>query len=966
MEMWKKGCLVSMMFVLLFSTILVGKAPSAQAADEFDSLRAKWNEYLVGKQPFNSSDTDISAAVAAISDTVTNGQNTGHWNTLNKAAGRTYLWSDLASSCSASGSYGRLKAMARAYVTQGTAVYQDPSLGADIVSALDWVYANKFNENSTYNASCGWDYEIGMPLTLTDTMVMMYSQLSAVQIANYIKPIDKFVPNADTFSGAPATGANRLDKALVVAVRGVLGKSAAKMAISRDAISQVLLYVTSGDGFYTDGSFIQHSNIAYTGSYGAVLLGDMAKLLYLLGGSTWQVTDSNLGNVYKWVADSYEPLVYRGWMMDMVYGRGVTRYSENGLRGPSFSILILSQYAPSTDAATFKSMVKNWLTSDPAWNPYAGETIFNIQLGKTLMADSGVQARGALLKNQVFAAMDRVVHQRDGFALGLSLFSNRISAFEFGNGENVKGWFQGAGVTYLYNGDTTQYGGNYWPTINSYRLPGTTTDGSGSGTPVNWKSYPNTKTWVGGSSIDGLNGSVGMDFAMVQVTGSTLQGKKSWFLFDDKVVALGSGITSTDNRSVETIIENRKLNAQGTNLLTVNGVAKPAMLGWSESMTGVQYAHLAGSAAGSDIGYYFPQAATVQGLRETRTGSWSQINTGQSTTPVSERYLSLAFAHGTNPTNGSYAYVLLPGKTAAATANYAANATISILENSAAAHAVQDTEFNRIGVNFWNDGAKTVQVGGTPFITSDTKASVTTQETGGQLSIGVSDPTQANTEAINLEINRTGTSTVTSDPGIVITQYSPTIKMTIYASGAKGKTFQAKINLGAATASQTITASADATLRDGTYASTNYGTATVLDTKLESTSYDRNALVSFDLSAVTSTVGSAKVKLVPTAVGMAGITNQAHLIANPTWMESTVTWNNQPASGTLLATWTVPAAGTAVELDVKSQVIAALSGNKKLSLKLSSPSNQGSLGWVQYGSKEYGVAAYRPVIVITP
>src|SRR5699024_12045004 len=34
---------------------------------------------------------------------------------------------------------------------------------------------------------------------------------------------------------------------------------------------------------------------------------------------------------------------------------------------------------------------------------------------------------------------------------------------------------------------------------------------------------------------------------------STLQGQKSWFMFDDEVVALGAGITSDDDRSIETV-----------------------------------------------------------------------------------------------------------------------------------------------------------------------------------------------------------------------------------------------------------------------------------------------------------------------------------------------------------------------------------------------------------------------------
>ncbi|MCZ8510915.1 DNRLRE domain-containing protein [Paenibacillus filicis] len=126
----------------------------------------------------------------------------------------------------------------------------------------------------------------------------------------------------------------------------------------------------------------------------------------------------------------------------------------------------------------------------------------------------------------------------------------------------------------------------------------------------------------------------------------------------------------------------------------------------------------------------------------------------------------------------------------------------------------------------------------------------------------------------------------------------------------------------------------------------------------------RISYIKYDLSSITGTVTSAKVMLVPTSEGMAGITNQANLVSDNTWGGTTLTWNNQPAAGTLLTTWTAPAVGTSVQIDVTSQVQAALTGDKKLSIRISSPANQGSTGDVSYASKENGTASYRPVIVI--
>ena len=79
-------------------------------------------------------------------------------------------------------------------------------------------------------------------------------------------------------------------------------------------------------------------------------------------------------------------------------------------------------------------------------------------------------------------------------------------------------------------------------------------------------------------------------------------------------------------------------------------------------MTGVQWAHLSGSEPGADIAYVFPGGATVHGLRETRSGSWKDINTDGSDKLLSAQYASLALNHGIDPVQASYAYAVYPGR----------------------------------------------------------------------------------------------------------------------------------------------------------------------------------------------------------------------------------------------------------------------------------------------------------------
>ena len=944
---------------------------SAPIVDEYDSLRAKWQTQLTGGSGIDTADADIAAQIGTIAS---KGQ--GYWSTLQTAAGRSALWSDLADwsvSSTITASYARLDAMAQAYATSGSSLQGNAALAADIVAGLDWMYAHHYGPSVSENSNW-WDWEIGSPQTLNDIMVLMYDQLSATQIANYTGAIDKFCPDPTMRTGTTIveTGANRLDKAAVVAVRGVLGKSDTKLRQGRDAISQVFPYVSSGDGFYADGSFVQHSSIAYTGSYGLVLIGDVARLFYLLNGSTWAVTDANAGNVYLWATQAFKPMVYQGAVFESVRGRAISReptalaFTTGHDAGRSLTATLgrLANGLPASQSAALKSTVKHWMQRDTTYaNYFANLGLYDIANLKAILNDSSVVPDPEQIQTHIFAGMDRALHNYHGYSFHVAMFSTRIAAFEYGNGENIKGWLTGAGMTYLYNNDLTQFDGNFWPTVNMARLPGITSDGSGSGTPASFGNYPNTQSWVGGSEVDDLHASAGMQFSLSKVTGTTLQGKKSWFMFGDKIIALGSGIANTDGRSVETIVENRKLNAAGNNALTINGSAMPTSAGWSSSPTGVQWAHLAGNVAGNDTGYYFPAAVTLNGLRESRSGTWQAINTGGSTTPVSNTFLSLALSHGAGPSNGSYAYVLLPNYTAAQTAAFAAAPSVAILENSADAHAAKDTASGVIGVNFWNDISKTVSDGAAPYLTSNKKASVTIVEAGGELHLGVSDPTQKNTGTISLEIQRSAWQLIAADPGVSVTQMSPTIKLSINVNAAGGKSFAARFALATTV---TLPAVADSYVLNGASAGSNFGGANTLVTKNDGVGYFRQSFLRFDLSGISGTIASARLLMTPTSLGnLASISNQVQLVPTDTWGESTLTWNNQPAAGTLLGSWSVSAANTAVALDVTSSAAAALGGDRLLSVLVSSPTNVGAEGWVNYGSRENGNAAYRPALMVT-
>lgn len=778
---WIRNIGVVALCLILLCSSLGGFAPRTYAADAFDQLREKHRTMLTGGTNLSTTDPDIAKTLTDLTATAN-----GYWQTMNTSSGRTYLWQDnsgVGNSAQIRTTYERLKMMALAYSTVGSSVYGNPTLEADIVSGLDYMYSTRYNENvmpTASGTSNWWDWQIGIPLQLNDAVVLMYDHLSSTQITNYMKGVEHFSPTVTL------TGANRAWKAMVVAIRGVIVKDSTKIANARDGLSSIFKYATTGDGFYTDGSFIQHSIIPYTGGYGIDLLAAVSNLMALLDGSTWKVTDPLQVNVWDWVYNSYQPLMYKGAIMDMVRGREISRhYRQDHVAGHAVmnSILLLTEIAPATQASDFRRMLKGWITKDTYLSYYDNASIPSIIRAKNIMNDSSITPANSLILYKQLSAMDRAVQHRSAYTWGLAMYSNRIASYEAINSENGKAWYTSTGMTSLYNNDLAQYSDDYWPTVDAYRLAGTTVVSQQPAT-----THKSVNTWTGGTDTNNQYGVSGMD---LKYSDHTLTAKKSWFMFDDEMVALGAGITSTDNAPIETIVENRKLNAQGNNELTVNGQVYSSTLGWNGSLSNVNWAHLGSNLSGASIGYYFPTATTIQAKREARTGNWKQINTRpeSTATAITRNYMTMWINQGNNPNGANYNYVVLPGKTATQVASYATQPDIEILANSATVQAVKEKTLNLLGANFWTDTVQTVG-----DITIDKKASVMVQEKDNKLYVSVSDPTQANTGTINIEINRLATKSKV-DAGMTVNQLSPKIKFAVNVNGAKGKTFKAVFDL---------------------------------------------------------------------------------------------------------------------------------------------------------------------------
>ncbi|NEE02242.1 polysaccharide lyase family 8 super-sandwich domain-containing protein [Phytoactinopolyspora halotolerans] len=929
--------------------------PHARAAtgDQYDAMRSTWVDLLIGGD-VDASDPAFRSVIDRIDDEVAS-----TIELIDRSADRPGVFVDMP--FIEDGAYegssripltlSRLQRMATAMRTPGSRFEDDADVLADVLAGMDTT--NRLIFHAGRDEFGNWyHWEISGPNALMNTCALVYEHVPAEALQRYIDTVDHFIPDPHyqyiDERRKLSTGSNRMWLCEAVAIRGVVGRDEERITRARDGLTDVFVYVDGGDGLYRDGSYLFHAGIPYTGSYGVSFVDRFANQLVLYAGSPWDIGSAEREFAFNTVDLMLAPVVYDNVLMDSIRGRSISRSAGDHGGGHHVSeiVLRLAQAADDETAARWRAMVKGWIERDTYDDPLADASIQRLALFTELLADEAVQAAPEPVNHTLFAQMARAVHRREGWAYAIAMCSARVGRYEVSNGENLKGWHTGEGMTYLYNADNGQFMDGFWPTVDPNRLPGITVDTRPLAENVGVRTRPDSR-WVGGSVLGDEFAAVGMELNAME---SSLRAKKSWFCLDDRVVALGADITGggghiaeavadahvnggskaddnfgSDNRllvkkgspnvtreayfafdlsavpsevvkatlhvyaqvqdsggsdvdidahgvldewdestlswntkpatgprldsahvdeprrwrvmdvtshvlerlaagdeqvslalkqdppdgaglsvwiasreystygydpylyltlaepteTVETVVENRNLHADGENALTVNGERQPTTLGWSATFEGAHWAHLEGVG-----GYLFPGGARLHALREERTGSWRDVSEVGSPDPITRRYLTMWVDHGADPDAASYAYVLLPGASAARTAELAAElAAEEGLEIVANTPDLQVVRVPRLGVtaaNFWRAGTARK-------ITVDQPCSIMISERGDTLSVAVSDPTQLQ-DSLSIELRHAGYRRWTGDDTITVDTTHPSIKLRVDTSGADGRT----------------------------------------------------------------------------------------------------------------------------------------------------------------------------------
>lgn len=159
-----------------------------------------------------------------------------------------------------------------------------------------------------------------------------------------------------------------------------------------------------------------------------------------------------------------------------------------------------------------------------------------------------------------------------------------------------------------------------------------------------------------------------------------------------------------------------------------------------------------------------------------------------------------------------------------------------------------------------------------------------------------------------------------------------------------------------------LASTADAYVRGGTQANDRLGLGSSLLVNLDAADakYTYESYLRFNLAGYQGNLTSAKLVLMPSQAGtnIANATFEVRLVGGDTWQEQTITWNNRPAGGTLVAT--IPGSsiqvGQPLEVDVTSAALAEKAGDGKLSLVIVA-TVAGSQRQVSFRSYQFGAGA---------
>ncbi|WP_396601795.1 polysaccharide lyase family 8 super-sandwich domain-containing protein [Algibacter sp. R77976] len=481
----------------------------------------------------------------------------------------------------------RLLTIAKAYKNKNSKYHHSNKIDKIIVGTLNyWSYNNFFSDN-------WWYQEIGVPQNIGATLILCESIIPDSTMTKSLKVMDK--------SKIRLTGQNKIWLSGNVFMRELMRGNEYLINAAADTIKAVMVKSKPyEEGIQPDYSFHQHGPQPQFGNYGLHFAEDIIKWMFIFNKTDIAFSSEKVDLMRNLLFEGQQKVIYKGKYEVLATGRQLFPETVNGekYRGP------ISKYE------VYKNL----------------EHIFNA-------FDTEINPTTAPNEYVHFRNSDYSLYRTNTFFSPVRMSSKRIIGAEAGNGENQMGYYLGDGTNLIYRKGDEYH--EIYPVWNWKKLPGTTTVQDTAKLPkLTWSGYRNNSDFTGG-----LKGET-IGITAFKYRRDNLQANKSYFFIDNKVYALGSGISSNRNFEVVTTINQCYKNGR----VYINKNKGETTSVWHDS-----------------IAYISLNKQKLKVKLGEQTGNWKKILTWQTDTLITKNIFDLEVRHGAKPNNGTYAYVSVVG-----------------------------------------------------------------------------------------------------------------------------------------------------------------------------------------------------------------------------------------------------------------------------------------------------------------
>lgn len=709
---------------------------------DFKAARLKWKEQLVGNPEIN----DLKNPTIAGKIDLINKKCKNSWESMNRGDDPIILWGDHAPVISEElgKQYGGLANLAKGYATYGSDYYHNEEILSAVISGMEWMYRHMFGEAEIegtgwrdVHAFNWWWWFVGGPEHMTDIMFALEDEISLEDKRRYLKCF-KWI--ATWMCTAPTQAMSRISICTKVALAL---EDAEMLQKEYEDFDYLLELKERANGPHVDYVDYTHG-FPHNMSYGILNLDRVLLVASILSGTPLEFSSPRQYNQFGMARYMYEPAMYNGQGFSMFIGRSLTREgNEPGASAIVNLMPMLGVYGSDEDRYIKQMIKRNSVHKRIQDRVRAGLSIYNLVKYDEILADDSIPFDNNYEYAHAWYTGDRAAQHRNGYAVGIALSSNRQFTYECINDENKTGWYTGDGAMYLY----TKYDDNAYETRNfikniniAYRFPGTTEDERERviRSIAGHKAWKPSASFAGSIQVKDKYLVAAMDFESFNFAGpdenmedrgygssiaphvNDLGSKKAWFCFDDEIISLSAGISSTMKSPVKTTLDHRRIVRDEELSQFVkcgNKITKLEKADFSKKFKNAEWLNMEGH-----VGFVLLEDGNLYANRYV----CDECN-GQS-------YFEVGLSHGKNPKNQSYAYAILPYATNEKLTSYHNTPDVEIISNTAELQAVREKNLNMTGYVFHSAGKCERLEAKVPMI-------ATLYDEGDTLELIVTDPT---------------------------------------------------------------------------------------------------------------------------------------------------------------------------------------------------------------------------------